>query len=163
MDTPSVFWRMPRKLYWFTTSRPPVTTTTGGGSCAQAGEAVSTVARTIADNPKHTARMKDMYLASLGWMRIDGALRRGGRRRGIANESLCVPYPYSSLLMGRKTPCGSEAAVILLDDDEPPLECRYASSLCWVMSRPTLSSSSVARSGVIRPTTFRMTKLMPPL
>src|SRR6187401_1176820 len=68
MDTPSVFWRMPRKLYWFTKSRPPVTTTTGAlvavtatpGSCAQAGDAVSAAATTVTDTPKHTARMKDM-------------------------------------------------------------------------------------------------------
>ena len=61
IETPSVFWRIPLKLYWFVTSTAPVTTTTGL-SCAHAGDDSNvTITRVPStDNPIRNTRVDDI-------------------------------------------------------------------------------------------------------
>src|SRR5687768_14238785 len=68
MDTPSLFWRIPRKLYWFTRSIPADIATVGGASCAIAGaaKAVRRPMATMNEIPKRRVRVNDICSASLG-------------------------------------------------------------------------------------------------
>src|SRR5678816_58113 len=70
-------------------------------------------------------------------------------------DFLCVSMsvrPGCRVFVGRLR---TSQAIMPSDDSA----CRYASSPCWLMSSPLVSSSAVARSGITRPITFARAKL----